>query len=88
MEEVDEVEYMDASPQYMYPSHGIKRPPPLTLQPLSMETVSEKYHQHLSTERVAGQVFWSLTVKPPLLIIQYSKGLVLAPQKLESRLDL
>ena len=34
LEEVEEVEEVEASTQYMHPSHGIKRPPPLTHQPL------------------------------------------------------
>ena len=37
LEDIEEVEEVEASPQYMHPSYGIKRPPPLTHQPMTME---------------------------------------------------
>ena len=37
LEVIEEVEEVKASPQYMHPSYGIKRPPPLTHQPMTME---------------------------------------------------
>ena len=52
-EEVEVIKEVEAYPQYMHPSHGLKRPPPLT-------------HQTLSMERENGQAFRPLAVKPPL----------------------
>ena len=49
----EELEEVEESTQYMHPSHGLKRSPPPTHQPLSME-------------RAAAQAFRSLTVQPPL----------------------
>ena len=53
VEVIKEVDKVEEYPQYMHPPHGIKRPPPPTQQPLSME-------------RVAGWAFLPLDVQPPL----------------------
>ena len=72
----------------MHPSNELERSPPLTHQALSMDKLSSRSHQTLSIGRAPGWAFRTLDVQPPLVMIHDSKGLMLAPQKLELRLGM